>query len=423
MEEVIPLGPEDRTILAIEGPTVAGHTCKVISMGTGAPDIGDLRSAIARRLPDVPQLTWKLNGDDADPAWVTDPGFDLEHHVTAAELDAPVDAAGLTAEVARRFEQRLDRSRPLWQMELAPTHDGAALVWRIHHALADGTTAMRFANDLLFDTTTTSTSAPTSHPSHPAQAADDQRRRQHLAGFLHREFARSHTRSPFDGRIGTRRVIAFATVPMQPLHDAAKAHCQATLNDAVLSVVAGALRRWVLAHHGHLGDVRVRVPVSLHHEGDGELNRDSFFSVALPLNEPDPLRRLLDVHNATKERKDDHDAETMDELLHGLGRVSPRLQELCRQIEGSPRRFAVNVSNVPGPRQTVSVLGAPVTGLHSVAEIGERHALRVAVVSLAGTLGFGFCADPAIVADLDAMARGVEDETRELCEAVAAAKA
>ena len=408
MEEAVPLGPEDRTILRLEGPTVAGHTCKVVAIGTGAPDLPALRGAIARRLTAVPQLTWKLNGDDADPAWVVDGDFDLDHHVTAAELDAPVDDAGLAREVARRFEQRLDRSRPLWHMELVPTHEGAAIVWRIHHALADGTTAMRFADEVLWDAGSTPT-APRTRADH---AADDARRRQHLAGFLHREFARSHTRSPFDGRIGTRRAIAFAAVPLQPLHDAAKAACGATLNDAVLAVVAGALRRWVLAHHGQLGDVRVRVPVSLHHEGDDALNRDSFFSVALPLNEPDPHKRLLAVHAATRERKDDHDAETMDELLNGLARVSPRLQELCRQIEGSPRRFAVNVSNVPGPRAPVSVLGAPVTCLHSVAEIGERHALRVAVVSLAGTLGFGFCADPAIVADLDAMARGVEAETQ-----------
>jgi hypothetical protein len=414
MEE-IPLGPEDRTILDIEGPTVAGHTCKVVSIGTGAPDLAALRTSIARRLPAVPQLTWKLNGDDADPAWIVDDAFDLEHHVTAAELDAP----DLTEVVARRFEQRLDRSRPLWHMDLVPTDEGAAIVWRIHHALADGTTAMRFAHEVLWDVEAGASAATaTKHATH---AADDERRRQHLAGFLHREFARSRTRSPFDGRIGTRRAIAFAAVPLKPLHDAAKAHCQATLNDAVLSVVAGALRRWVLAHHGHLGDVRVRVPVSLHHEGDAELNRDSFFSVALPLNEPDPLKRLLAVHAATLERKADHDAETMDELLEHLGQVSPKLRDLARQIEGSPRRFAVNVSNVPGPRAPVSVLGAPVTGLHSIAEIGERHALRVAVVSMAGTLGFGFCADPAIVADLDAMAQGVEAETSALCEAVAAA--
>jgi WS/DGAT/MGAT family acyltransferase len=416
MEE-IPLGPEDRTILALEGPTVAGHTCKVVSIGTGAPDLAALRSSIARRLPAVPQLRWKLNGDDADPAWVVDSDFDLDQHVTAAELDAP----DLTEVVARRFEERLDRSRPLWHMDLVPTEEGAAIVWRIHHALADGTTGMRFAREVLWDVEAGASAASTTKPAgHADHAADDERRRQHLAGFLHREFARSHSRSPFDGRIGTRRVIAFAAVPLQPLHDAAKMYCQATLNDAVLSVVAGALRRWVLAHHGHLGDVRVRVPVSLHHEGDKELNRDSFFSVALPLNEPDPLKRLLAVHAATLERKQDHDAETMDELLERLGQVSPKLRDLARQIEGSPRRFAVNVSNVPGPRTPVSVLGAPVTGLHSIAEIGERHALRVAVVSMAGTLGFGFCADPGIVADLDAMAQGVEAETQALCEAVAA---
>lgn len=421
MEEAIPLGPEDRTILAVEGPTVAGHTCKVVAIGTGAPDVAALRASITQRLPAVPQLTWKLNGDDADPAWIVDRDFDIDRHVTAAELDAPVDDAGLTAEVARRFEERLDRSRPLWHMELVPTHAGAAVVWRIHHALADGTTSMRFAKEVLWDAETTASAATsTAHPDHPAQAADDQRRRQHLAGFLHREFARSHTRSPFDGRIGTRRTVSFATVALRPLHDAAKAHCQATLNDAVLSVVAGALRRWVLAHHGELGDVRVRVPVSLHHEGDDALNRDSFFSVALPLNEPDPCKRLLAVHAATRERKADHDAETMDELLDRLGKVSPRLRDLARQIEGSPRRFAVNVSNVPGPRRAVSVLGAPVRGLHSIAEIGERHALRVAVVSMAGALGFGFCADPAIVTDLDAMARGVEAEVEALCGAVRA---
>ncbi len=417
MEERVLLSPEDQAILALEGPTVAGHTCKVISLGSGAPDLEALRAAVAHRLPSVPQLTWRLDGDADAPAWIVDEHFDLERHVTEAMLEQPVDELGLTAEVARQFEQRLDRGRPLWHMELVPTETGAAIVWRIHHALADGTTAMRFAHQVLWDVEPAGAAAPT-HPAHPAQAADERRRRNHLAGFLQREFAASRIRSPFDGRIGTRRVVAFAAVPLAPLHDAARAHCQATLNDAVLSVVAGALRRWVLAHHGHLGDVRVRVPVSLHHEGDGQLNRDSFFSVALPLNEPDPLRRLAAVHAATAERKADHDAETMDELLSGLGRVSPRLRDLARQIEGSPRRFAVNVSNVPGPRAAVSVVGAHVRGLHSIAEIGERHALRVAVVSLADTLGFGFCADPAIVADLDAMARGVELETEALCAAV-----
>lgn len=77
----------------------------------------------------------------------------------------------------------------------------------------------------------------------------------------------------------------------------------------------------------------------------------------------------------------------------------------------------MSVSNVPGPRSRVAVLGAPVDALYSIAEIGERHALRVAVVSLAGRLYFGFCADPGIVDDLQLMAEGVEAEAAELIAA------
>jgi diacylglycerol O-acyltransferase len=77
---------------------------------------------------------------------------------------------------------------------------------------------------------------------------------------------------------------------------------------------------------------------------------------------------------------------------------------LCQRVEGSPRAFALAVSNVPGPRREVSVLGAPVHALHSLAEIGERHALRVTVVSLADTLHFGLCADPTIVGGVSGLA-------------------
>jgi hypothetical protein len=160
--------------------------------------------------------------------------------------------------------------------------------------------------------------------------------------------------------------------------------------------------------------VRVKVPVSLHREGDDASNRDSFFAVTLPLNEPDPVARLAAVHAATALRKADHDAEEMDTMLRDLGRVSPQLERFCSQLARSPRRFAINVSNVPGPRLPVSVLGSPVEALHAIAEIGEHHALRVAVVSLADNLYFGFCADPAIVDDLGAMVAGVEEDAAAL---------
>jgi WS/DGAT/MGAT family acyltransferase len=324
--------------------------------------------------------------------------------------------------VARLFAARLDRARPLWRIDALPlAGGGGALVWRIHHALADGTAAMRYAKALLWDDAAGAAGgAPADGAARAAaaHAADDARRRAHLARFLARERPHAGHRSPFDGHVGTQREIAFATVPLAPLHDAAKALGDgATLNDAVLTIVGGGLRRWIEQQHGRLGRVRVKVPVSLHHAGDDAGNRDSFFAVAVPLGEPDPVKRLRAVHRETQACKQDHDAETLDGLLRELAQVSPRLERFVERVERSPRTFALNVSNVPGPRAPVGVLGAPVMALHSLAEIGERHALRVAVVSLAGTLCFGFCADPAIVEDAQAIANGTEAEAAALVAA------
>jgi diacylglycerol O-acyltransferase / wax synthase len=413
---VVALTPEDRAILELECATVAGHTCKVIVLEPPAPAVDDLRTEIEARLDAAPALRRRLGHSESGPAWVPDEDFDIARHVVGRPDSRPLDRASLCDEVALRFAQRLDRDRPLWRMDVLPMQDGgAALVWRIHHALADGTAAMRFARILLLEESERAGASTTAHSTH--HAADDVRRRAHLAGFMRREFARSRERSPFDGRIGTRRHVAFARAPRDAMHDAAKRIDGATLNDAVLTVVAGGLRHWVQEHHGRLGDVRVKVPVSLHKEGDDAGNRDSFFSLGLPLNEPDPATRLCAVHAATAVRKAEHDAEALDELTRRLSAVSPGLERFCARLESNPRRFAVNVSNVPGPRGPVSVLEAPVRSMHSIAEVGERHALRVAVVSLAGGLYFGLLADPAIVDDLEAMAEGVEAEAAALVAA------
>jgi len=411
--DAIPLSPEDRAILELESDTVAGHTCKVVVLGEGAPGLDALRAQIADRLGLTPALRRRLGGGAREPAWVPAEGFEIGDHVVAGNRGVALDRGELPAQVAGLFAQRLPRDRPLWRIDVLPLNGGgAALVWRIHHAVADGTTTMRYARLLLWgDPAASSAEAAPAPASH---AADDARRRGHLAAFVRREFARSRSGSPFDGRIGTRREIGFATAPLAALHDASKALADATLNDAVLAVLAGALRRWLESEHGSLAEVRAKVPVSLHHEGDDAGNRDSFFTLPLPLNEPDPVARLRAVRAATATRKGEHDAQEIDTLHRELAHVSPRLEAFCERIERSPRRFALNVSNVPGPRVPVAVLGAPVAELHSIAEIGQRHALRVAVVSCAGTLGFGFCADPGIVAGLESLVSGTAAEAAAL---------
>jgi hypothetical protein len=365
---------------------------------------------LTRRLADLPD----------GPAWVPDEDFNLAQHVVDSTGDGPVDHAGLCREVARLFTKRLDRTRPLWRIDVIPrSGGGAALVWRLHHALADGSTMMRYARALLWGPEPAGApgSAVPGRGFTLPHAVDDARRRRHLAGFVRREFALARDRSPFDGRIGTRRAVAFAAAPLGALHRVAKGLDGATLNDAVLSVIVGGLRRWLVRRHGHLGAVRVKVPVSLHRPGDDAGNHDSFFTVALPLDEPDPVARLRATHAATAACKHGHDAETMAGLLRRLDRVSPSLERWCERLEQSPRSFAVNVSNVRGPRAPVSVLDAPVEALHSLAEIGERHALRVAVISLADTLYLGICADPELVDDVADLAAGIELEARKLADA------
>jgi diacylglycerol O-acyltransferase / wax synthase len=412
-----PLGPEDRAILALECATVAGHTCKVMRLGSGAPSLAAVRERIAERLHLAPALTWRLDDSVEEPSWVPDRNFDLEHHVVEHRHQRPVPRGRLATCVARLFEQRLDRSRPLWQMDVIELEDDeCALVWRIHHALADGTASVRYSRMLLWDDAPEQTM--TRRQVSARHAADEARRRSHLAGYLRREFARSRSRSPFDGPIGARRAVAFATVPFAALHDAAKAIDGASVNDAVLSIIAGALGHWVGEHHGNIDSIRVKVPVSMHHEGDAVANRDSSFSLGLPLSEPDPVARLRTVHARTLARKAARDAERREVLLHTISGVSPRLESLAVALERSPRRFAVNVSNVPGPRQPVTVMSAPVQDLHSVAEISEHHALRVSVISFADQLCFGFCVDSDLIPGVQTMADQVAPEALALLGAV-----
>ncbi|MGY1690730.1 wax ester/triacylglycerol synthase domain-containing protein [Geodermatophilus sp. SYSU D01105] len=416
----VPLTAEDRAILALESPSLVGHTCTVVRLPAGAPTLEELRDAVTRRLPDAPRLTWRLAGTAAEPVWAPDEAVDVAAHVGAVVADGPLDPAGLRGEVARLFVQHLDRRRPLWRMDLVGplAGGGAALVWRVHHALADGTTAMRLASAVLWDPPP----APAAGGAAPgAVPPRDDPPAHHRAAVLTGEVLPGLRRSPFDARVGPDREVAFADVPLSALHDAARRLAGATVNDAVLAVVAGALRRWLEHRHGPLRDLRVKVPVTLHAEGDSVGNRDSYFRVDLPVDESDPGARLAAVRTETALRKAHADAQELDELVSRTARISPRLADWSQRLLRSGRAFALNVSNVRGPEGEVSVLGARVDTVHALAEVAQHHALRVAVLSAAGRLCFGLVADPAVVGDLDVLAGALEREAAELVKAGTAA--
>jgi hypothetical protein len=147
---------------------------------------------------------------------------------------------------------------------------------------------------------------------------------------------------------------------------------------------------------------------------DAPGNRDSFMFVDLPLAEPDPAARLRAVNRETVERKARHDAEAVYDVLEGLQRVAPPVARLAARLLQNPREFALNVSNVPGPRTDVSVLGGRVVELYSLAEIAPRHPLRVAAVSLGGAMQFGLCVDPDLTGGVASLASGIEASVAEL---------
>lgn len=411
---VRPLSDEDAAILAIESERIAGHTCKLLRLD--APLDGGaaaLREQIAARLDAAPELRWRLAEDGGALVWDDDGAPDLEHHVRA--VGGPLDESGLRAHAATLIASRLDRERPLWSIDVVEALDdgGAAVVFRVHHALADGSTVMRLGRAVLWDEVDTPGASSRSHGARTRPAPAPRPRL--AAALAHEVLPGSSAHTPLAGHVGSRRAVATAVTDLttvKAIGHAREPH--ATVNDVVLAAVAGGMRRWLLHHHGPLPSVRVKVPVSLHQPGDDAGNRDSFFAVDLHLAEADPVARLDAIHADVDHRKHDGDALALDELLRGLGRRAPVLARLVRRWESSARVFALNVSNVPGPKAAVHILGAPARAMHSLVEVGDHHLLRVAVVSMGEELGFGLCADADAVADLDVLAAGIEAELDEL---------
>jgi len=349
--------------------------------------------------------------------------------------------------------ERLDHARPLWCIDLAaPLEEAeAALVVRIHHCLADGVTALRMLSALLWDEGDDAAPgpAPAWHPRRPPRsarlltagaaarmrgigsglasgarkvgsphawrAAGDELT--NLPGTLRRELWPLGADTAFDRRIGGDREIAFSSCRLEDLKRIERAAgTGVTVNDVILALVAGAIRRWLGTHDEPMDVMRVQVPVSMHHrtEDRSELgNRDSFMFCDLPVSEPDPRARLLAINAETSERKGHHDADELYSFFHALSHIRP-VGRLASGVASGPREFALAVSNVPGPREPVCLLGHPVTELYSVAEPADRHALRASAVSLAGRMGFGFCTDPGAVPGVAELAAGLDASLEEL---------
>lgn len=456
------LSPDDTRILRLESDVIAGHTLKVVIVEP--PEDGDpptlelVRRRVQSRLAGVRRLRQRLAPTPlgvATPAWVDDTSFDIRRHVRLAS--EPVrDRADLISFAGMVMAERLDHLRPLWCIDfVGPLEDGrTALVIRIHHCMADGVTALRMLSQLLWDhdgedsepgpsITWEARPQPSAARllaagvgsrvrdlgnavSNGARAAASPRRWRDtgrglaaLPGTLRRELWPIGADTAFDQRIGGDRELAFTSCSLADLKRVEHSVGDGTtVNDVILAIVAGAIRRWLSTHDEPMETMRVQIPVSMHHrdeDGDALGNRDSFLFCELPISEPDPRARLEAINAETKDRKEHHDPDELYSFFHSLSHIRP-LYKAASGFASGPREFALSVSNVPGPREPVSLLGANVAELYSVAEPADRHALRASAISLAGTMGLGFCTDPGAVPGVADLADGLDESLAELLE-------
>ncbi len=451
------LTPEDARILALESGSIVGHTCKVLIADRVGDTVERLREQIAQRIALAPRCRQRIAATPfhlAAPAWVDDAEFDVRDHVRSFPSEGTVDRVRLREIVATLMSERLQRDRPLWALDVVgPLDDGrVAAIWRIHHAMADGQATMAIGSALLWNEsgdqpavvappppaepvpgpTSLLAAAAADHAQALAEAAlrvgrglmSGGRWRESIAEIarapqtIARELRPSRAPSPLDARIGRRRRVAFLDRELDEVHRAAHACGEGvTINDLVLSVVAGGLRRWLEARHGTIGPLRVQVPVSMHSsdEEPGAIpNRDSFINVGLPVQEEDPVRRVLAVNEQTHERKAAHDAEELYALFADVSHVSKGLFRLAHRLTSNPHVFALSISNVRGPAGELYLAGGRIREFYSLAEIAPHHSLRVSANSFGGRMSIGLCADADAVPDLSLLAEGMEQSLEEL---------
>ena len=410
------LSADDAHILGVESASITGHTLKLVVLEPGPDtlDLDALRTSVATRLPSQPRATHRVDTSGPAPKWVPATDFDIAEHVRRRTDAHCVSRDDLWRIVSALMSEHLDRSRPLWTFDvIGPLADGReAIAARIHHAMADGIAGVRFLNSVLFD----ARPQPSTRKS-PGQrdslTLSPLKETWRMPSALVRELGHLGGDSPFDRPITVARELAFAVAPLADFTAiGASRPNPATVNDVLLAVIAGGLRRW-------LGDsaarnLRAQIPVSLHHRGETGLgNRDSFLNIDLPLAETDPLLRLDRISAETRERKRLDDADEMYDLFHALGCL-PRLEAAVRRLAGSAQEFCLSISNVPGPPDPVQVAGRRVQHLFSSSEPAAHHALRISAISCAGDMGIGLCTDPNALPDIAGLAGCVDAAYQQL---------
>jgi diacylglycerol O-acyltransferase len=411
------------------------------------PGFDALLAHVASRMALAPRYRQKLAEiplGAADPVWVDDTDFRIERHVRRSRRK---DLSGLVDDVMSR---RLRRDRPLWELWIADElEDGRiATVGKAHHCMVDGLATVELAT-LLLDPQPVPPAAPRDawRPAPPpgplglfaggvvsrartaagAAIAPLQLARNPRAIARAPEVATEAARaladsvrpgaqgSRFTGQGSPLRHLATASRPLDDLRQVARA-TGTSVNDVLLAAVAGGVRAFELERGGSPEPLKTMVPVSVRPEDaqDDLGNRITFVFVDLPCDEPDAKRRLEEVAGEMGARKDKGQPEGGDILLRLMGLTPRTVQHVLSRLATSERAFDLVVSNIPGPRPPLWMLGCELREAYPVVPMADSHAVSVGLTTVRDNVFLGVYADREALPDADRLAELVDEQFDEL---------
>ncbi|WP_179473342.1 WS/DGAT/MGAT family O-acyltransferase [Mycolicibacterium vinylchloridicum] len=406
------------------------------------PEFSALLDTIGTRLLANPRATQVLRTHPLDltaPEWADDPAFDLTHHVRRSALPNPGDDAALYAEVATIMERRLDRGRPLWECWVIEglTEDRWALLIKVHHALADGISASNLLSGLCDDTDVASFATAIGAAKHPRARAGfrlpslnpldwigDSLRFSAGAGKVALRVAGGaaeltagllHPAAPsaLNGPVGDLRRYGSAVVKLRDVEETAHT-LGTTVNDVALAAVTDSYRAALLRRglKPRPDSLRTLVPVSVRAPDAMDVpdNRVSLMLPLLPVDVADPLQRLRAVHERLTAAKSSGQRQAGSMMLWASNLIPfPVTAWTVRLLSRLPQRSVVTVvTNVPGPRQPVTMMGHKVLRLLPIPPIAAGFRTGIAVFSYADELTFGLLVDFDAAPDVHELTTGIE---------------
>jgi WS/DGAT/MGAT family acyltransferase len=442
----------DTSFLHLERSGAHMHVASVSIFEGEAPTHAEFRDHIASRLHLVPRFRQKLRFvplTQGRPVWIDDPHLNMEYHVRHTALPEPGSDEQLRNLASRIFSQQLDRSKPLWELWLVEglTGDRFAIIGKSHHALVDGVSGVDITT-VLFDLDPEPAGAPEKAP--PWLASPEPTNVQLLSEAWKERLTspkeiyrgvRHALRGPrqvlqgvrdtskivtagmsapdtvFNVEIGPHRRFQMTQTDLDDLKRVKNAH-GGTVNDVILSIVAGGIGKYLRARgHDTEGlELRAMVPVSVRAaEEHGALgNRISAMMAPLPVWCEDPVERLHVVTQEMGDLKSSGQAVGA-EILTKLTDFAPStIASQAARLQPAQRFFNLVVTNVPGPQFPLYVLGRKMESIFPMVPLARRQALCVGIMSYNGQVNFGLVGDYDAMADLDSFALDLEATTKEV---------